>query len=184
MSDRYPPYCGPQEFPWLPGMDVSGPVPGQLIRPMPGFGRIVRVSGLEEIDGGDVGTAVTLTWQYPLLVVAMMVDSLGDGSDEGLSSLGMKIQVGDGQQQVMYNGTAADFVTFKSIVGRQMLPAPIMRRVHQSEQWQIQCNNYNADTAFTPEIAFYCRDPKEWFGEPPVARAPSGRGPGPAQYLR
>jgi len=147
-----------EEKPWLPGIDTKGSVAGDWVMPMPGADRIFRVAGFGALAPG-AQQAIIFPWQYPGLVTALMCHDLNIGSDAGLASLAIQLNIGDNNEAVFSNGGAGDFVTFMCIHGRLQQPFPIMRYVHQNELWTVTVINRQpgGGTTFTPEVSFHYR---------------------------
>lgn len=159
---RIPPGCTPEQA-WAPGIDAGQRRHGVAqVAGSPPWDRAIRVPGLVSIAGATTGQPVTYDWTFPGTVVGIRAGALGvDTADlvaGGLSCLGLKLEVGGGNQQVFGNGQTGDFIPVGMLLSPEF-PANFQRTVQRSEAWTITFKNYSAAQAYTPELVFHFQSP-------------------------
>jgi hypothetical protein len=158
-----PQNCVP-EHAWQLGVDAGRHLFGpSQVGAAGAWDRAFRVPGFASIPVSTDGAARTFRWNFPGTVVGIRPTPLASASEdlyrEGMTSLGLKLTVGGGQQEVFANDSNGDFLVLGALTGFFNYPENFQRVIQKNEIWTVQFHNYSTTTAFIPEMTMLFRSP-------------------------
>ncbi len=136
----------------------KGAMPGEILSPEIAPDTWIKVQDFAEIAAAGESAVVNFRWPMDCIVCRFAGTTVGAGSAAGLASIGVKISINGNEQALMLEEEEGpDYILLANILGHQGNPAPFFRQVRTGHIWTIQCKNFSAGTAFTPQLSWAIR---------------------------